>query len=78
MAATDRTTVSERGGVQIPADVREELRIEPGDTIRWTVTDDGELAIEVVSQGTGAFDDFQPVSGPPTNAARIERERDWE
>jgi len=45
--------------VSIPAGIRRRLDIEDGDTIRWRVVDD-ELSVEVVSQETGVFDDFEP------------------
>jgi AbrB family looped-hinge helix DNA binding protein len=61
MGASDETTVSERGGVTIPADIRERLDIEPGDKIRWAV-EDGDVRVEVVHQREGVFDDFEPAS----------------
>jgi antitoxin PrlF len=60
MGATDETTVSERGGVTIPSEIRERLDIEPGDKIRWTV-EDGDVRVEVVHQREGVFDDFEPA-----------------
>jgi AbrB family looped-hinge helix DNA binding protein len=60
MGATDETTVSERGGVTIPSEIRERFDIEPGDKIRWTV-DDGAVRVEVVHQREGVFDDFEPA-----------------
>jgi len=61
MRATDETKVNERGGVTIPAEVRDRLDIEAGDKIRWTV-EDGSVRIEVVHQQEGVFDDFEPAS----------------
>jgi len=61
MGATDETTVSERGGITIPSEIRERLDIEPGDEIRWAV-EDGDVRIEVVHQREGVFDDFEPMS----------------
>jgi AbrB family looped-hinge helix DNA binding protein len=61
MGATDETTVSERGGITIPSEIRERLDIEPGDKIRWAV-EDGDVRIEVVHQREGVFDDFEPMS----------------
>jgi AbrB family looped-hinge helix DNA binding protein len=43
--------------VTIPAAVRRRLDIEPGDKLRWTVDDEGNLTVEVVQQRYGAFDD---------------------
>lgn len=56
------TTVSDRGMVTIPAAVRRRLDIEAGDKLRWTVTDEGDLSVEVVRRRHGAFEDFEPVS----------------
>jgi len=58
----EETTVSDRGMVTIPASLRRRLDIEAGDKLRWTVTEDGALSVEVVKQQYGAFDDFEPVS----------------
>jgi AbrB family looped-hinge helix DNA binding protein len=61
----ERTKVNERGMVTIPAELRNRLDIEPGDELRWKVTDTGELSVEVVRQRYGAFDDFEaaPMGG---------------
>lgn len=50
------TRVSDRGMVTIPAAVRHRLDIEPGDRLRWEVSDGGGLRVEVVRQRFGAFD----------------------
>ncbi|WP_049909451.1 AbrB/MazE/SpoVT family DNA-binding domain-containing protein [Halorubrum saccharovorum] len=60
--APEETTVSDRGMVTIPAELRRRLDIEPGDKLRWTTDDEGNLSVEVVKQRYGAFDDFEPVS----------------
>lgn len=62
MATSDETTVNDRGGTTIPARIRDELGIDSGDKIRWTVTEGGELTVEVVKQSTGVFSDFEPAS----------------
>lgn len=56
------TAVSDRGMVTIPAAVRRRLDIEAGDKLRWTVTEEGNLSVEVLRQRHGAFDDFEPVA----------------
>ena len=55
--ASAETTVSDRGMVTIPAALRRRLDIEPGDKLRWTTNDEGDLSVEVVKQRYGAFDD---------------------
>lgn len=65
----DETTVSDRGAVTVPSDIRDRFDIQPGDKIRWAIDDDGEIQITVVKQRYGAFDDFEPVDIGETNAA---------
>jgi len=67
--ASDETTVNDRYAVTVPAPIREQLDVEPGDKIRWAVTDEGELTVEVIKQQYGVFDDFQPVDAGETHAA---------
>jgi len=77
MAAGDgaaETKVSDRGMVTIPADLRRQLGIEPGDKLRWTTDNEGELSVEVVHQREGVFDDFEPVDVGETNAVEAERD----
>ncbi|PSQ21921.1 AbrB family transcriptional regulator [Halobacteriales archaeon QS_9_67_17] len=65
----DETTVNDRYAVTIPAVIRRRLDIEPGDKVRWTLTDDGELSVELVGQRLGVFEDFEPVDMGEGNAA---------
>ncbi len=77
MAAEDgpaETTVSDRGIVTTPADLRRRLDIEPGDKLRWTTDDSGTLSIEVAHQRESVFDDFEPVDAGETNAVDVEAE----
>ena len=48
----------------IPARIRHELGIDDGDHLRWEVTDDGRLSVEVVQQETGSFAEFDGYAGP--------------
>jgi AbrB family looped-hinge helix DNA binding protein len=72
--APEETKVSERGMVTIPAAVRRHLDIDEGDKLRWRVTGDGALSVEVVHQREGVFDDFEPVDVGRTNAVDAERD----
>lgn len=65
----DVTTVDDHYAVRIPPALRSRLDVEPGDTIRWTVTDDGTFELEPVGQEYGAFDGFEPFDVGPTDAA---------
>lgn len=67
---TDETTVNDRYAVTIPAPIRDRLDIEPGDSIRWTVTEEGSLEVEVVSQRFGVLEGFEPVDMGETAAAQ--------
>ena len=57
----EETKVSDSGVVTVPASLRRRLDIEPGDKLRWSTDDDGNLTVEVVRQRYGAFEDFEPV-----------------
>jgi AbrB family looped-hinge helix DNA binding protein len=67
--AADETTVTDRYAVTVPAAIRERLDVEPGDKLRWSVSDDGELAVEIVKQRQGVFEDFEPADLGDTDAA---------
>ena len=43
-----QTTVTEAYTVEIPRSFREELQLQPGDTIQWDITDSGRLLADVV------------------------------
>lgn len=62
MGTTEETKINDRGGTTIPAEIRESLDIDAGDKLRWTVTEDGELSVEVVKQEIGVFEDFEPMA----------------
>lgn len=66
--ARDETTVNDRYAVTVPAAIRDRLDVEPGDKIRWSVSDDGELSVAVVRQRSGVFEDFEPVDMGETDA----------
>lgn len=57
----DETTVNDRFAVTIPSPVRSRLDIQAGDKVRWKVTSDGAIDIEIVKQRTRGFEDFEPV-----------------
>lgn len=63
------TTVSDQGMTTTPADIRRRLDIEPGDKLRWDVTEAGDLSVEVIRQRFGAFDDYEPVEWDGTALA---------
>ncbi|MEF8776327.1 MAG: AbrB/MazE/SpoVT family DNA-binding domain-containing protein [Haloarculaceae archaeon] len=66
------STVTERFGTTIPAEVRTALEEEvaPGDTLRWIVTD-GKVSVRIVHEQYGAFDDLEPVDGPEWNGESV-------
>jgi AbrB family looped-hinge helix DNA binding protein len=59
---TDETTVNENYAATIPARVRERVDVQPGDKIRWTATEEGQLRVEVVKQRYGVWEDAEPQS----------------
>jgi len=65
---TDTTTISDRYAVTVPAEIRQRLDIEPGDKLRWRVTGNNELTVEVLEQRYGAFDDYEPADMGETDA----------
>lgn len=72
---TDETTVNDSHSVTVPSQIRERLDITPGDKLRWTLTDDDALHVQVVKQRYGALSDLEPVDvGEETNAVDLEKE----
>lgn len=66
----DETTVNDSHSITVPAEVRRQAGIEPGDKLRWRVSEDGTLSVDVVNQRYGAFSELEPVDvGEETNAA---------
>ena len=63
------TTVNDRYAVTIPSAIRSRLDVQPGDKVRWAVTADESLEVEVLKQRKGVFEDFEPIDAGPTDAA---------
>ena len=70
----EETKVSDRGMITIPADIRRDLNIGPGDKLRWSIDENGNLTVQVIHQREGVFDDFEPVDVGETNAVEVENE----
>lgn len=71
--AVAETTVTDRGGSTVPAELRDRLDIEPGDKLRWLIDDDGTVIVEVKRQREGTFREFGPFdSGRPINSAEVD------
>lgn len=77
MAAEDETTVNRSYAVTIPASVREDIDLEPGDRLRWTVDDEGRLVAEVVREQYGTADDLEPVGMGETDAVEVTESYEW-
>lgn len=58
--ATDESRITENYAATIPANACDRLDVQPGDKLRWTATDEGELRVEIVRLREGALDDFEP------------------
>jgi len=65
----EQTVLNDDGAVSVPHSVREQLGLDPGDSLEWSVRDDGTIAVEPVTERYGAFDDFEPVDMGETHAA---------
>ena len=70
MSQPRNTVISDSGGVTIPAEVRDELDLEPGDPLYWAV-DNGQLRVEVVREQSGTFEDFEGYQLGETNAVEV-------
>jgi AbrB family looped-hinge helix DNA binding protein len=78
MGTTEETAVTERWGVTIPAAIREELDIEPGDKIRWSITENG-VDVTVVRERRGALADAEPLdAGEETDAVELSEQFSYE
>ncbi len=74
----DETTVNESYAVTIPATVREDLDLEPGDRLRWDVDENGRLVAEIVRERHGAFSDLEPIDiGEETDAVEATESYEW-
>lgn len=71
----DETTVNESYAVTIPASLRDDLDLEPGDRLRWSVDDDERLVADIVRERHGAFSDLEPIDVGETTDAVEETER---
>jgi bifunctional DNA-binding transcriptional regulator/antitoxin component of YhaV-PrlF toxin-antitoxin module len=60
----------------IPARIRDELGVNDGDQLRWNVTDDGTLRVEVVNRQSGTFTDFDGYSGDTATDVASDHD-DW-
>ncbi|MDG5778155.1 AbrB/MazE/SpoVT family DNA-binding domain-containing protein [Haloarculaceae archaeon H-GB1-1] len=64
------TTVNECFSVTVPAAVRREAGVEAGETLRWSVGEDGTLSVELVAERHGLVSKLEPIDvGEPTDAA---------
>jgi AbrB family looped-hinge helix DNA binding protein len=66
------TTLTDRGQVSMPASIRRELGLRPGQTLLWERLSDNEVRIKVPGRGQGpsmrgAMKKFR-VAGPRTTA----------
>ena len=73
----DETTVNESYSVTVPAEIRDRIDLEPGDRLRWDVTDDGRLVAEVLRERYRAADDLEPVDMGETDAVEVTDGYEW-
>ena len=65
MSSGDVDGESEVSGTRaaIPDEVRHKLGIEDGDRLRWRLTDEDVVEVEVVQRESGTFHDFEGYEG---------------
>jgi len=68
---TGETQVTESGGTAIPAHVREHLDLRPGDKLRWTADENGELRVELLRERSGVFDEFEGYDMGETDSEEL-------
>lgn len=73
----NETVVNESYAVTIPASVREDLDLEPGDRLRWTVDEGGQLIAVIVSERYGLAADLEPIDMGETDAVEVTEGYDW-
>lgn len=78
MATEDEESrVNDQWAVRIPPSVREEMDVQPGDRLKWSVDEDGRLVATVVQERHGTTDDLDPVDMGETDAVEITDSYDW-
>ena len=56
---TDETTVDDSYCVTVPVSVRKHAEIEPGDTLRWAVDEEGQISVAVIHDSR--FSELEPM-----------------
>lgn len=75
--APEETTVNASFSVTIPADIREDLDLEPGDRLRWAVDEGGRLVAEIVRERHGLAEELDPIDMGETDAVEVTEGYDW-
>ena len=62
MATEENESTIESGNtVRVPDETRQRADLQPGDRLRWTITDEGALVTTVVREASGTATDLDPV-----------------
>lgn len=72
------TTVNSSYSATIPAEVREQIDLEPGDRLHWTVDEDGRLVAEIIRERMGHMADMEPIDMGETDAVEETEVRSYE
>ena len=66
------STITSKGQTTVPAEIRAELGLAPGDRLRYVRQQDGRIAIE---KDTASFRDLRGIVniGKPVSIAKIDR-----
>lgn len=78
MATEENESTIESGyTVRVPDEIRERADLQPGDRLRWTITDEGTLVATVVREESGTATDLDPVDMGETDAVEVTDGYDW-
>jgi antitoxin PrlF len=64
MACTHEATVTSKGQVTVPVEIRERLGLKPGDRLRFNLSKSGQLTVTAVHRRS-IFDQIDELKLPP-------------
>ena len=77
MSNEAETTVTGSFAATIPAAIRSQVDLEPGDRLRWDVDHDGRLVVEIVRERYGVAEELEPIDMGETDAVEITDGYEW-
>lgn len=70
---TSTSTVSKKGQLVMPREIRQALKVKRGDRLSWTVDDAGELRVSVAKCGLMALQGRRPSRGRAVSVEDMDR-----